>query len=252
MKRVLTALLLIPVVVGLIFYAPPLATRIALALVGLLCLKEALALGGSAVGLPAYAAGALLVLLPTLPEPAFLVALTLVVMLLAIGSPQPLATASSTIWAVLYTCGPMAVARELHSLSPHWLLAPLVVNWAGDIAALYCGRAFGRHKLAPKISPGKTWEGTLASLVAGTAAGGAYLTYFDVSGVTPAFAVGLGVVANVSGQAGDLAESALKRSAGVKDSGSLLPGHGGMLDRMDGSLFALVGVYLYMFLGSIF
>ncbi len=250
MKRVLTALLLIPVVVGLIFYAPPLATRIALAFVGLACLKEALALAGSTLGLPAYAAGVLLVLLPTLPEPAFLAALTLALMLLAMRAPQPLAAAASTIWAVLYTCGPMAAARELHSLSPHWLFAPLIVNWAGDIAAFYCGRAFGRRKLAPKISPGKTWEGAVASLVAGTAVGAGYLVYFNVSGVTPVFAIGLGVVANVTGQAGDLAESALKRGAGVKDSGSLLPGHGGMLDRMDGSLFSFVAVYLYLFVGS--
>ncbi len=125
----------------------------------------------------------------------------------------------------------------------------LCVVWAGDSTALYVGRALGRHKLAPALSPNKTWEGSIGSIAgqpadyggaAGTGrlAGAVELGRAFLSDEGWGYWLGLAVVVNVAAQVGDLAESALKRSAGVKDSGSLLPGHGGVLDRIDALLLA--------------
>jgi phosphatidate cytidylyltransferase len=251
MKRVVTALILIPIVLGLIFYAPPLAVRAALAIVALLCLKECLhmtrAMGAEPFDVVAYAAGALLIV-TSLPMGSMLVGILVLLMALTLQLPRhevAMLAVSSTLFAVVYTCGPFALARRLHDMSPHWLFVVLLVNWVGDSAAMYVGKAIGRRKLAPSISPGKTWEGTIASVVLGTAAGAGYLAYFQPA-TSLVFAAGLALVANVSGQLGDLSESVLKRGAHLKDSGSLLPGHGGMLDRMDGALFAFPVAYLYL------
>jgi phosphatidate cytidylyltransferase len=157
-----------------------------------------------------------------------------------------------------------------------FLLYLMLLVWCGDIAAYYVGRAFGKHKLAPRISPGKTWEGSIASVIAAIAVGlvlfhyingiasalrGAHLlapsSYKPATSIPNAhrtftlsplwlvalFAAGV----NIAAQLGDLVESALKRGAGVKDSGALLPGHGGVLDRIDALLFALpVGFIFYV------
>jgi phosphatidate cytidylyltransferase len=118
------------------------------------------------------------------------------------------------------------------------VLYVLILTWVGDTAAYYVGRSMGRHRLAPRVSPGKTWEGTVASLLASMALG-----YFALNHFFPSVPLWLNLftalLVNVAGQLGDLAESALKRGAGVKDSGGLLPGHGGMLDRVDALLFAI-------------
>jgi phosphatidate cytidylyltransferase len=131
---------------------------------------------------------------------------------------------------------------ELRAISPYWTFFALSLNWAGDIAALYVGRSIGRHKLAPEVSPAKSWEGSIGSTVASVIYGALYFPRLLPS-VPLAEALGLTVIANVAGQLGDLCESAIKRGAGVKDSGNLLPGHGGWLDRVDSSLFALPVVY---------
>lgn len=123
-----------------------------------------------------------------------------------------------------------------------WVLAVVLSTWAGDSAAYLTGRTFGRHKLAPVVSPGKTIEGSLGGLLASVLVSAAV---FAVSGALPAWAgavVGGGL--GVCGQLGDLSESFLKRQAGVKDSGSLIPGHGGMLDRVDALLFAFPAALL--------
>lgn len=125
----------------------------------------------------------------------------------------------------------------------------LCVVWAGDSVALYVGRAIGRHPLAPRISPNKTWEGAFGSIAGSLAAAGILLAIehlltvrFDSAKLSYPeetwYWLVLAVVVNVAAQVGDLAESALKRSAGVKDSGTLLPGHGGVLDRIDALLLA--------------
>ena len=111
------------------------------------------------------------------------------------------------------------------------------------LTAFYVGRAIGTHKLAPSISPGKSWEGAIASAVAAGFYGIFFLRFLLPEVPLPAAAL-LAVAGNAAGQIGDLAESALKRGAGVKDSGTTLPGHGGWLDRLDSSLFSMPVVHL--------
>jgi phosphatidate cytidylyltransferase len=157
-----------------------------------------------------------------------------------------------------------------------FLLYLMLLVWCGDVAAYYVGRAFGRHQLAPRISPGKTWEGAIAS-VAGAVIVGVLLFHYvnpianglhsarllkappvrfgrPISNVPHVFALAplwfvalFAICVNIAAQLGDLVESALKRGAGLKDSGTLLPGHGGVLDRIDALLFALpVGLIFYI------
>lgn len=126
------------------------------------------------------------------------------------------------------------------------LFLPVAITWLGDTAAYFVGRALGRHKFAPRISPAKTWEGAIAGLAA--TAGGAVvyvgLTHSLVSWtLSPGGALVLGAAVALAGQAGDLFESRFKRDCGVKDSSNLIPGHGGVLDRIDSLLFALPVAY---------
>jgi phosphatidate cytidylyltransferase len=119
----------------------------------------------------------------------------------------------------------------------------LVCSWCCDIAAYFVGGAFGRTKLAPKISPAKSVEGALAGIVAAALIGSvAALT----GGHSPIRLAGLGLVIGVSTVLGDLLESFIKRQCGAKDSGVLVPGHGGVLDRMDSLLLAVAGAYFYV------
>jgi phosphatidate cytidylyltransferase len=125
-----------------------------------------------------------------------------------------------------------------------WVFFILVLAFAGDIAAYYIGRRFGKRKLLPEVSPGKTVEG-IFGLVAGSIAGCLLFKYLFFPSLPTFHAVLLGLVGSVAGQLGDLSESALKRAAGVKDSGMLLPGHGGILDRLDCLMFITPFVYYY-------
>jgi phosphatidate cytidylyltransferase len=125
-----------------------------------------------------------------------------------------------------------------------WVYLLLTVTWFSDTAAYFAGRAFGRHKLYPQISPGKTWEGALGGLAGSFGAAAlAHLWYMPELGWGHAALVS--IPAGALGQLGDLCESLLKRAYGVKDSGKVLPGHGGLLDRIDALLFATPYVYFY-------
>jgi phosphatidate cytidylyltransferase len=123
-----------------------------------------------------------------------------------------------------------------------WLLLALIVTFTADSAAMITGITIGRHKLIPKISPKKTWEGLAGALIGGGIAAVLVGTAFDLE-IEPGFAVGLGIVMATAGTLGDLGESAFKRHAGVKDSGFLIPGHGGVLDRLDSLLPNIIIVY---------
>jgi len=156
-----------------------------------------------------------------------------------------LASAAAALLGVVYIFGAWRCAILLRSANPHWLMLALLIGWAGDTAALYAGRAFGRNKLAPRVSPAKTWEGSAASLIAGTLAGVVY-AYFLIPAAPLTLTTALSLAGNAAGQVGDLCESAFKRGAGLKDSGHSLPGHGGWLDRIDSSLFSIPVVYLLL------
>ncbi len=167
----------------------------------------------------------------------------------------PAQDSAVTLLGVLYVGGALAFVPILRALptalipelgSRWWagafVLLPLLATWAGDSAAYFVGRAVGRHKLAPLASPGKTVEGALAGLAGAALAGAALVGWsganLEALNLGPVAGAWMGLVVGAAAQVGDLAESVLKREAGVKDSGRLLPGHGGMLDRVDSLLFA--------------
>jgi phosphatidate cytidylyltransferase len=247
MKRIVTALVLIPLVVWVALAAPFWVFATVLAAVGLLAFHEfdqiAKAQGFAPAGLPGMAAGLALLLAP---EP-FLVTViaALAAMMLALRVRElalALPSAAVFLLGVIYIFGAWRCAIGLREIDPHWLMIALLVSWAGDTAALYVGRAFGKHKLAPRVSPGKTWEGAMGSVAGGMLAAGIY-AYFLIPPAPMVGVLALAAAANVAGQIGDLCESAFKRGAGVKDSGTMLPGHGGWLDRIDSSLFSVPVVY---------
>ena len=157
-----------------------------------------------------------------------------------------LPVAAVTAVGVLYVAGPVLASILLHSVSPHWLVLVLAIVGVGDSIALAVGKLVGRHQLAPILSPHKTWEGTIASVLASVVTGTGYAAVFLADEISLPAAAALALALNLAGQVGDLVESALKRSANLKDSGSLLPGHGGLLDRLDGMLFAVPLAYGYL------
>jgi phosphatidate cytidylyltransferase len=120
----------------------------------------------------------------------------------------------------------------------------LLVVWVGDTAAYFVGRAIGRHRLAPAISPQKTWEGAIANVLG--SAGVGYVLWHASAALYLRHFIAAAIIASLAGQAGDLLQSAIKRSAGVKDSGALLPGHGGLWDRLDALIFAVPAVWWYL------
>ena len=243
MKRVLTAALLVPLVVYTVLWANPWVFLAVVALAAVLSYREYdLIAAGYGFGAPGVLGYAGLVLLVVPYQHAWLVvtAVALLALVLALRSKElahALPRTSLLVLGVIYIFGCWRCAIVLHERGAHWLMYALLVSWTGDIGAYYIGKAFGRHRLADRVSPKKSWEGAVASVVTSVLLAGAYLWYF--AGVSVAEAVLLTALANVAGQLGDLVESAMKRGAGVKDSGALLPGHGGFLDRVDSALFVM-------------
>jgi phosphatidate cytidylyltransferase len=282
-KRIATAVVLIPIVLLLVLRAPVAVVAIITAAVALLTVGEFLKLtesyGVKPLRKPTYGFVILFFLLLTLhasqEKPllstdifgiaaAFAATIAAFVFLtiamrradLATGYPAAAASAFSFIYVAL----PLAMLVQLRQqwAGSFLILYLLLVVWAGDILAYFVGKSVGRHLMAPRISPKKTWEGAAASLVASMAVGGAMFYYssslstrllswgvierrdgmFGLERPGMATALVLTVVLNVAAQLGDLVESLIKRGAGVKDSGTILPGHGGMLDRIDALLFA--------------
>jgi len=256
MKRVLTALVLFPLVTYVVLWSPPWSVLTVTTAVALLCFYEysgiAAAYQAGKLGPLGYGAGLLILVLRGDGYVVLVVvAVALIALSLALGADDlraGIVRAAFLLLGVVYVFGCWRFGPLLGEQSQagrYWLLYALVLNWIGDIGAYYVGRALGRHKLAPIVSPGKSWEGSAASLGASLIFGFFFL-HWTIPAVPPAVAVALTAVANVAGQFGDLCESALKRGAGVKDSGTLLPGHGGWLDRVDSTLFTLPVVYLYV------
>jgi phosphatidate cytidylyltransferase len=126
-----------------------------------------------------------------------------------------------------------------------WVFFALFTTFASDTIAFFAGRALGRHKLAPGISPGKTWEGAIAGVFGAIIFSLLLVTLLSLP-LSYGQAILLGLLVSIFGQLGDLTESLFKRNMGVKDSGRLIPGHGGVLDRMDSVVFAGIVVYYYV------
>jgi phosphatidate cytidylyltransferase len=262
MKRVLTALVLVPLVIAVIFVSPkwPLLLMGAVFAIAGLALWEYLGLA-NAVG--AKTPRALVVVLmallmaaifrnPELMAPVSGAMALVLFVFCTFRSPleRVLPDTAFSVFGLLYVGLPMSTIYLLSAQDngPSLLLFLLMVVWAGDIAALYVGRSLGRWTLAKRLSPNKTWEGSMASAAASIGVAvllvwlaGALtvrnLEYLSYPG-TYFHWIWLSVLLNIAGQVGDLAESAIKRAAGVKDSGKLLPGHGGVLDRIDALLLA--------------
>jgi phosphatidate cytidylyltransferase len=253
MKRVLTAAALIPIVVYVTLGANYWVFAAVVALAAILSYREYDAIAGAygfgAPGPLGYAAGAALLFAPLFwsGDYSWSIVLATALMALAISLrdadlAKALPHSALLVAGVVYIFGSWKCALGLHMVSPHWLMYALLVSWVGDIGAYYVGRSFGRHRLAKRVSPKKSWEGAAASVVTAILIAGAYLIHF-VPDVTVLEAILLTGAANAAGQLGDLCESAMKRGAGVKDSGAILPGHGGFLDRVDSTLFVMPLVY---------
>ncbi len=271
-QRVLVALVAVPIAVGAMF----LGGWVLAALLALLAALAAIELFRMVAGkgirafqaLGAGGAAAFVLLAAVAPqrgaEGAGFWSLLVLLMLGAVTAAiwvrgvagQPLLAVSATVFGALYTGGLLAhgvFLRHLPLVVTPWqgtalVFAPVLLTWASDTFAYFVGRRYGRRKLIPKVSPGKTVEGA-AGAVAGTILVALlYAQVLDALRVYPmsvAEALIFGVLMSVAAQLGDLAESLLKRDAGVKDSGALFPGHGGALDRLDSLLFTLPVAYAF-------
>ena len=286
MKRVLTAVVLIPAVLLLVFKAAPALVLLAVAGVSYFCVREFVEIAKGHGLRPLKVLLFCLVLIPYLvplmlwlksgseaslspfPFIELVICSPLAILIAAMFRPnlsEALPDAAVSLLGFLYIgMGLFSVWFMLAGRGYSRLLVfcLLVVVWSGDISAYFVGTYLGRRKLAPRISPNKTWEGTIASLITATALGSAillnanpifdwllrhHLVYFwEQWPVGSAahfscptwFALTACATINIAAQLGDLAESAMKRGANLKDSGAILPGHGGMLDRVDALLFA--------------
>jgi len=290
LKRVATAVVLIPIVLALILRAPVPVLALVAGIVALVTIHEFLKLtesyGVEPMGWSTHLfAGLFFVMLALggegeaalLSTGKFLVVLGFTAAIVPfifltramrgedLRSGYPAAAAS--VFAFAYIALPMGMLVQLRQqwAGAFYLLYLLLVVWAGDIFAYFVGKSIGRHLMAPRISPKKTWEGAAASVLASVGVGWALFHYaLPVSSTLLSWrlierrdglfgleqpAIGpiilLTVILNIAAQLGDLVESLIKRGAGVKDSGTILPGHGGMLDRIDALLFAAPVLWYY-------
>lgn len=271
-RRTLFALAAIPIVLGAVYVGGvPLALLLALAAGVAAWEFFRLAARGEyqpfatigialAAALPLVAHAKRVALLAPTVTWMVLAALTIMALTVVARGParRPIGAAAVTVLGILYTGGLLTYAYELryhrftnYSLGAYagaaLLLFPLVLTWTSDTAGYFVGRAVGRHKLIPSVSPGKTIEGALGALVLTAVVSWVYVRYVlaPLASIVlpPGSAALFGVVVSVAVQAGDLVESLMKREVAVKDSSRLLPGHGGVLDRLDGMLFALPVAY---------
>ncbi|MFZ1130694.1 MAG: phosphatidate cytidylyltransferase [Terriglobales bacterium] len=289
-KRIATAAVLIPLVLLLVLKAPLYVLAFVAGIVALLAIFEFLNLtthyGVQPLGRTTYAFVAFFFLFviaassnftPLVEATAMLygialaaalspfVFLTLAMLRSDLSSAFPAASASA--FAFTYIAIPMAllVAIRQQPAGAIWTIYTLLAVWAGDIFAYFVGKAIGRHRMSPVISPKKTWEGAVASIVASVIIGTLWMHHapaissallrmglidrrdgmFGLEQPQLWPIILLSAVVNVAAQLGDLVESLIKRGAGVKDSGTILPGHGGMLDRIDAMLFAVPVVWAW-------
>ncbi len=293
-KRIATAVVLIPLVLLLVVKAPLYVLGAVAAAVALLAIAEFLkltthyAVQPMALATYTFVAAFFLFLMLASTNHTPLVETTAVLYGLALASAlapflfltlamgvrradfrlangYPAAAASS--FAFAYIAIPMALLVEIRQQPAGviWMIYTLLAVWSGDIFAYFVGKSLGRHRMSPEISPKKTWEGAVASIVASVIIGTLWMQHapaissallrmgwidrrdgmFGLEQPQLWPIILLSAVVNIAAQLGDLVESLIKRGAGVKDSGTILPGHGGMLDRIDAMLFAVPVVWAY-------
>jgi phosphatidate cytidylyltransferase len=261
-RRIYTILVLAPLLYAVIHYSPPLAFSGVVVLAGGLALFEFYRLCFDArshswligIGLTGFAALILGTHRPDIIVPTLLATLVCIISVpLLSRSPleQSLRDGAMTLFGVLYlglTLGTLSMTRLL-PLGEWLIFFLLLVTWASDTGAYLVGTLYGRHRLAPTISPKKTVEGLVGGLIAAIIAGYASRWWFlpDLSGLDCLI---LATLLTITGLWGDLTESAMKRSVGMKESGGILPGHGGMLDRLDSLLFTAPVFYYYVTMAS--
>jgi phosphatidate cytidylyltransferase len=262
LKREAAAAVAIPIVLAILFLTPPLVFDLTVAAValaalweffllaektgqpvaktvgmfaGALCLPLALISGSDIDVMDVYFvtgglwAGVLILI-------AFLSAIA--PLLAGVNPAAALGGAASTLFGVFLIVLPATAMCSLRDFSPRAVLLLFLIVWGCDSFAYYTGRNFGRRKLAPVVSPNKTWEGTIGGLAGATLVGAAAGAWWVMPELGPVRGALAGALASSAGQIGDLVESLWKRGAGVKDSGVFLPGHGGFYDRIDSLLFA--------------
>lgn len=290
MKRVLTAVVLVPLVLLVVFRAPLWLFTVVVGVVMLLGLHEYLKIvkgyGIIPVRLAAYALSVFMILATSLSTysqylgvrkyasyfstfPVLYWAILLIPLIFGIpivfrrDLGMALSPGAASAFGVLYVAMPLTLLIHMRWTPGRsvFIILVLFTVWAGDIAAYYAGKTFGRHKLAPVVSPNKTWEGAIASLLVSFVVvflvlrfhrqlAALFVPHWTLytppeTDATLPRVLTLGLITNVAAQFGDLFESAIKRGAQVKDSGSILPGHGGVLDRIDALLFAIPAVWYY-------
>jgi len=256
-QRELTAAVLIPAVLAVLVAAPPWAWALLVALAATVALLEFYRLIEAAGWIVPKPAGVGLFIafvaaahLASLLALVVLTGVTLLLLptLVMFASPREavlLASSASSVFATLYVALGAGAMVGLRAIGWQPVVFLLAIVWAGDSAAYYVGRRWGRRKLAPVVSPKKTWEGLWGQMGAGLVFGAAaaLLLFPSAAGTfgaprTLLFGAALGLVVSAVAVVGDLLESTFKRSCAVKDSGGLLPGHGGLLDRLDSLLYA--------------
>jgi len=252
-RRVLAAAILIPVVLASIFYLPRPVFLVVIDLILVLALWELFALvqkHGAARYWPTIPA--------VLAMPwvwcylgewvlAYLVLAVLLLLTWSVFATRDMRTGlpsvTGNLLALLYLGIPMSISGLLQRAQARELLLILITIWMTDAAAYFTGKFWGRHKITPAISPSKSLEGYLAGFAAAAVTVPVY-NYFLLPAWSIGESVATGFVLGVLGTMGDLFESMLKRGAGIKDSSNLIPGHGGILDRIDSLLFAFPSYYL--------
>ncbi len=256
--RFATALPIIPVIIFLLYWAPAWGFRTLVFVAVTICGAELMSMT-----LPESRAARVLGVLSTIGLSvaivlssdvkaliATLAGMVCATLAVALASPEPAERAAKHIaWGLagpLYVGGLLSSIALLHDrpYGGSWVLLSMMVAWLSDTGAYFAGRAFGNTALYPAVSPGKTVEGSLGGLAGSVV--GALIAHFALLPVLPLVdAVILALAAGALGQAGDLFESLIKRSTGVKDSGTILPGHGGLLDRVDALMFVSAATWLY-------
>jgi phosphatidate cytidylyltransferase len=261
-KRVITALWGIPLLIAIIWFSGELGFTVSVAICGVLAIFEFYRMVAAAKVPPLTYFGLiwtlLFILSPhfdySLLTPLLLASAVILPLIWLIRRRQKEEALTSWAWTVvgiLYVGWLLSYLVALRGVDAggdagrDWVFFALFTTFGSDTAAFFAGQALGRHKLAPHISPNKTWEGAIAGVLGAIIVSLLVVTILNLP-LSYGQAILLGLLVSIWGQLGDLTESRFKRAMGVKDSGKLLPGHGGVLDRIDSVVFASIVVYYYV------